>query len=166
MSRAFYQYVDQINMINMKFRMLESRLCTLFMFRWKFARKRIDALSLLIRFWDLEHSSLSSHVLTSFYLSIFHMWKLHRFNKLVYLYNRGHAIHAFINSIKWHFGGPRSVKLSMSHAYKKYSITLFISIMMFCGTNNNPHKNPKYWLHLVWTWRISTNILMNIINPT
>ena len=44
-------------------------------------------MSLLIRFWDREHDSLSSHVLTSFYIKfsfihIFHMWKLHKVNTM------------------------------------------------------------------------------------
>ena len=150
----------------MKFTMLESMLCILFMFRWKYARKEIDALSLLIRFWDLEHSSLSSHVLTSFYLSIFHMWKLHMFNKLVYSYNCGRCHTCVYKLYKMTFRGSKKCQIIMSHSYYKDSITLFISITMFCGTNNNPHNNPEYDLYLVWTWRISTNILMNIISPT
>ena len=57
----------------------------------KLLQKRQKLMSLLIRFWDRELSSLSSHVLTSFHikLSTFHMWKLHSSILIMYLYLHG-----------------------------------------------------------------------------
>ena len=51
----------------------------------KMLRKRQKLMSFLVRFWDKEPSSLTSHVVTyfsikSFLLSTFHIWKLHRFH--------------------------------------------------------------------------------------
>ena len=71
-SRAFKQYANQSNLINIEFKMLENKLCTLvYDFRWittaKESKVNEPLMSLLLRFWDRKPSSLSSHVLKSFY---------------------------------------------------------------------------------------------------
>ena len=76
-SRAFQQYANQSNLINIEFKILENILCTLlYDFRWKTISKEWKVneplMSLLLRFWDREPSSLCSHVLKSFYKKLFY----------------------------------------------------------------------------------------------
>jgi hypothetical protein len=70
-SRAFQKHVDHIyiHMVNNEFKMLENILCTLvYGLGEKLLGMRQNLMSLLIRLWDREPTSLSSHVLTSFYI--------------------------------------------------------------------------------------------------
>ena len=64
-------------LINFEFKILENILCTLlYDFRWKTISKEWKVneplMSLLLRFWDREPSSLCSHVLKSFYKKLFY----------------------------------------------------------------------------------------------
>lgn len=69
LSRFFQQYTYQSNLINIKFKMLKNKLCTLVQgLGEKVLRKSQKLMNLLIRFQEIEPNCLSSHVSTSFYI--------------------------------------------------------------------------------------------------
>ena len=67
--KAFQQYANQSDLMNIEFRTFENMLCMLVLgLDGEMLRKRQKLMSLLYRFWDRDPSSLYSYVLTSFYI--------------------------------------------------------------------------------------------------
>ena len=51
-------------------------------------------------------------------------------------------------------------------AWLVQGITLFISIIVFCETDNIPHNIPWYFSHVAWMWKCWRNIPWNNVTPT